>query len=290
MVEGIKVFVGVPSYDTKISMLTANALLSGGRKYQHSVAFSQTSLLAYTFNRLWCEAINAREKHGYTHFCMLHADIAPEPGWLDKLTDISLALGADILSAVVPIKNSDGLTSTAIDTHPHRPSRLTMTQVHKLGDAFTHPKLLVNTGLMLVDIRKDWVRQIRFHIDDITAVVNGELTPIVMPEDWNFSREARELGADKIYATRSLALSHVGNQSFTNVVPWGALAEDSHHGPVDITKDFESVGLKFTPDEEPLGTAPKPPAPKPTPKPIGEGPLPIKTEGSIVGAGLTGGV
>lgn len=220
MIKEPKVVIGVPSYDGKIDFRTANAIMQAGNT-EHLIDFNATSLLAYTFNHLWCNALNAKQK-GYTHFLMVHADIVPEVGFMDKMLAIMEKNNAHILSAIVPIKNATGLTSTAIDTDQWHPPRFTMKQLAQMPPTFTARKLLVNTGLMLVDIRDTWVYQIHFTINDkLERDNNGFYKPMSQPEDWNFSREARRLGANRIFATREVKLAHLGHLDYRNEGTWG---------------------------------------------------------------------
>ena len=45
---------------------------------------------------------------------MLHDDVVPEAFWLDKLIAELELHSADVMSAVVPVKSGNGLTSTAV--------------------------------------------------------------------------------------------------------------------------------------------------------------------------------
>lgn len=229
-----KVIIGVPSYDGRIQGQMASSFIfasEGDTVATINVAYS--SLLAFTFNRLWTDALNSRVR-GWTHFCMLHADVVPEPGWLDKMMKIHRETESDILSVVMPIKNSLGVSSTAIDDNEWEPPRFTMKQLAKMPPTFTSPKLLVNTGLMLVDIRKPWVENIRFHIDDrIIKNEKGEFVMQAKPEDWNFSRDARALGA-KIFATQAVAATHYGTQEYDNLGGWGMWDIDKRYGEAKL--------------------------------------------------------
>ena len=192
-----------------------------------------TSANCTGFNTLWCEALDQRDKGEATHFLMLHSDIVPQVEFLDRMHEIMARTGCDILSAVSPIKDSKGLTSIALDEKigdredfDWAPHRLTMREIHKMEPTFTHPKLLINTGLMLVDLRKDWTNHIWFHFDDKIAINSyGKRQPFMRPEDWNFSKDARKLGAS-IYATREVTLTHHGQQSFPTAFPWGEWDHD----------------------------------------------------------------
>jgi GT2 family glycosyltransferase len=143
---------------------------------------------------------------------------------------------ADVLSVVIPIKNEKGLTSTALDVgigdeDSHwRVKRLTLTEIYNdYEPTFTHEKLLVNTGLMLVDLRKPWVENVWFAFEDKIIPdpkVPGNFKAVGVSEDWFFSRRARELGA-KLYATREISVLHSGTNEFSNASAWGSLGEDA---------------------------------------------------------------
>lgn len=229
-----RIIIGVPSYDGSINNRMAARLLEAGERYPFTVNFNQTSLLAYTFNRLWVDALNSRA-NGWTHFCMLHADIIPEPHWLDKMVDLMISTGADVLSVIQPIKNILGTTSTALESgDPWKPNRFTLKQIHKMEPTFSDPRLLVNTGLMLVDMRAPWVEKIRFHIDDlISRGKDGKFVVDCMPEDWNFSRDAKALGAT-LYATRAVKCIHVGMWEYVNSEPWGLWETDRVYGEAKL--------------------------------------------------------
>src|SRR5215469_11944582 len=107
-----KVFLAVPHYGS-IESGTAGALLTASAQFSPYVNFEPGSLLSYVFNRLWCECLNMRRERPVTHFAMLHADMCPDPGWLDILVTELERTGADVMSAVAPIKDQRGLTSTA---------------------------------------------------------------------------------------------------------------------------------------------------------------------------------
>jgi hypothetical protein len=189
------------------------------------------SALTRNFNELWCAALNEREK-GVTHFMMLHDDIAPEPWFADTMMDIMTSNNADVVSVIVPIKDHTGYTSTALDAPPFagadpwRVTRLTMHEVYNDYPAtFTRHNLLINTGCMLVDIRKPWVEQVRFRFEDKIVKRNGKFYAENMPEDWLFSQDALKLGA-KLYATRVVKVNHVGQIKFSNALTWGTEKSD----------------------------------------------------------------
>ena len=196
-----------------------------------------SSLLALAFNTLWCMALNLREERGYTHFAMLHADIVPEPNWVHTLLEELEAHKADVVSAVIPIKNTAGVTSTALgdpyDTFKID-RRLTMHEVDALpfdtfdADALGYPEraLLINTGCWVCDFRKPWVEHVRFTIADrIKKGDDGKFSPCVSPEDWDFSRQVRACGG-RVFATRKVKARHFGPHGYPNYSAWGTAQMD----------------------------------------------------------------
>lgn len=213
-----------------------------------------TSLLAAGYNHIWCKALNERKKHNWRYLAILHADIVPEIGWLDKIIDQADHWDADVMSAVVPIKNYLGVTSTAIS----RPgdnfscySRLTQAQVndsrmpksfdiHTLTRALsqqdplavyqgiTHKMpvpdntyLLVNTGCCVIRIDRDWCEKADFTINDrILKRRDGSFTYEVESEDWYFSRRVAELGG-RVMATTAVKLDHIGRYNYPSNQIWG---------------------------------------------------------------------
>jgi hypothetical protein len=205
--------------------------------YEVAPAMTWTSLLPYTFNLLWTGAINGSRKFDY--FAMLHDDITPQAGWLDVLLEELIANDADLVSAVVPIKDERGLTSTAVDSNPDQwnPRRLTMREVCRLPDTFGSEHvggpILLNTGCWVVRLGRTWTEQVRFRQqDEIRKNADGVFEAHTIPEDWDFSRQLHSHGA-KILATRKVKLHH-GSPSFTNVRPWGQWESD---------QGYESIGI-----------------------------------------------
>ena len=233
-------------------------MMSAARYYEpingaagHIVCRSfQSSLLGLAFNTMWCEALNGvvdGERHDFDYFVMLHADIEPEPGWLKTLIGEVQRLDADVVSVVAPIKNSMGVTSTALDGGDPWSvyCRLTLSEIHKLPETFDwmdvhnagmNPlkrPLLVNTGCMAINLRKPWcgqcdengVARFCFTINDrIVGDSVGRFRPQVEPEDWRMSRLLHAWGC-KVYATRKVRLNHHGSFGFTNAVPYGIATE-----------------------------------------------------------------
>lgn len=196
------------------------------------------SLLTAACNALWAHMLNLRKHDGLTHFVMLHADVKPATReWLSLLLDEMKRVEADVISAIVPIKDERGLTSTAWDTDFWRPRRLTLTEAAVMPTTWSAPDVLLNTGLMVVDVRGDWVNKIHFHIEDRIVLTDGAYHHDCAPEDWNFSRDARNAGA-RLYATRIVPVEHYGTGCWKSDViqGWNTDEQNVPVGAVDVSR------------------------------------------------------
>lgn len=204
------------------------------------------SALTNTFNGHWCNALNLqREGVNITRWAMLHTDVVPCDWWLDILNNDLEQHGADVMSAVIPIKDGAGKTSTAIDDpeDPWNPlRRITMTELFTLPKVFTagdcrYPNnhLLVNTGCFIADFTKDWRKHVCFDVQSkIDVDANGRHVSLFRPEDWNFSRSVAELGG-KVMATRNVYAVHVGKMDYGNGSPWGSQRWDEEYSSKFLT-------------------------------------------------------
>lgn len=195
------------------------------------------------FNELWCDALNSES--GCDIFCMLHDDVVPAKGWLDVMVDELLSSGADILSAVVPIKDARGLSSTAfMDKTSGMVRRLTMTEAHELGtftaeDAgYPNHHLLINTGLWVCRLGQDWNKELCFTVRDRIIEVNGKYHAQGFSEDWMLGFWASKRGL-KTMATTRAKCQHVGMHPYSSGA-WGEWktdisAEMSHFEPWRLT-------------------------------------------------------
>jgi hypothetical protein len=203
------------------------------------------SNLAHGFNQGLCFALNKRDEGLSTHLAILHADISA-PWWVDILYDEMLATGADWIAAISPIKDVHGTTSTAISCidSPWNPwCRITMREIHGLPETFSVKDLgeegkgyalLLNTGCMLIDLRKPWFKEVgdrgelaaHFEIRNRIVFIPGKgWCAQTETEDWLLSRVLNEAGA-KLFATRKVKLRHYGELPFTNEMPWGDWDQD----------------------------------------------------------------
>jgi SAM-dependent methyltransferase len=239
-----RVYLGMPGYG-KQTAAAGRSLWNAAPQSEVIREYSQGSLLACNFNKLWCAALNIVHRgERLDYFAMLHDDIGAEDGWLDKLIEELEAKQLDVLGVAVPIKDSRGMTSIAL----HREGdnwepecRLTMRDVYELPETFTSADLngvplLLNTGCWVAKWNQEWCRQVSFTINDriVFDVPHNCYAPQVESEDWYFSRLLNEMGL-KIGCTRKIAVTHQGEMEFQNTHPWGSESFD-HESPSRIRK------------------------------------------------------
>ena len=236
-----RVYLGLPHSgsmcpETMMSLGQA----SSKRTLDVSLGFHGSSLLCRNFNALWCEALNQEPRPDYC--AMHHSDIVAPPGWLDVLVANLEETGADMVSAVVAIKDYNGLTSTAVlDLAAKRRRRLTVTECLSLPEVFgaeeagalygikpSDAVLLVNTGLWVCRFAGNpWIEDVCFQTgDEIRKGEDGKFRAHVFPEDWLWSLTLHNKGL-KVIAARTVETIHFGRTPFVigkNV--WGGLKED----------------------------------------------------------------
>jgi len=241
------IMLACPRYSHDMNADLAHRVYLGASDHRHVVRIYSVggSLLCRGFNTAWAAALTAAEKGEVDYFSMIHSDIVPEKFWCDKLVDELHASGADVLSAVVPLKGMHGYTSTAIGKPDFRwqpLTRLTMREVDKLPETFGaedigYPEcpLLVNTGCWIADLRKEFWREADengffkyfFTINDqVYRSRTGKITVATEPEDWFFSRLLHENGK-VVKATKKIALHHHGDIGLTNQGAWGSEETDT---------------------------------------------------------------
>lgn len=187
---------------------------------------SSSSLLPTAFNECLAVALQFRDQGLVTHIAMCHSDIAAESGWLDTLWGEMWFHGADLVSTVVPIKNSTGRTSTAIGNTNDRwniKRCLGLEECKRLPQTFGPEHvcrdgevLLVNTGLWLADLRKSWWNGFAFNLHSrIDNPAPGVYTVETRSEDWEMSHHLHEHGA-RVMVTRKVRLKHEGPSAWKN--------------------------------------------------------------------------
>jgi len=235
----MSILVGIPTHGRDVDagvMMASHAFGDVGRV---EIKWSAASLLAANFNKLLCAAKNG----GHEYLLLGHGDVVPlGTGWLRAMVDRAKRHNADLLSAVVPLKNASGLTSTAVLVDG-RVRRLTLHEVAKLPDVFdvfdvydvgVAPDaygLLVNTGLLLIRMAMVDPERLHFTVRDQVRQCEGVFNFVVWPEDWGFSVDAAKANL-RVTATRTPRVEHIGAVEFSTAAePWG-LESDPNRGEV----------------------------------------------------------
>ena len=195
------------------------------------------------FDVLWMRALTRAAAGELDYFVMLHSDVAPAANWIDTLVSEMERTGADLISAVVPLKDPRGLTSTALSRPEDRWGafrRLTVKELQMLPPTFDAADcgfdgfvLLHNTGCWIADMRRPIFRtqegnRTVLDFNFPRQIVRDEMGYRLdrESEDWAFSRKLFKLGA-KTFATSAVRLSHMdGAVPFPNWGNWGNQVHD----------------------------------------------------------------
>lgn len=248
--ENHNAFLGTLTHNDLLHARMAKSFFShASQKCNLLIQVQPGSLLAQSYNTLWCKALNLRSKQNLKWFAVLHADVVPQDFWLDKLIDLAEQYDADVMSAIVPIKEASGVTSTAISGTDRftRHTRLTQAQINSKGwpatfdidilrensfipeeariDVKEDARLLVNTGCFVCRLDREWCSNVEFTINDrIIQILGGSYVAQVEPEDWYFSRRVAELGG-RVMATREVVAEHIGSVPYVSNKVWGQMID-----------------------------------------------------------------
>lgn len=227
-----KVFVGLPRYgDIHAGAAKGFYYPSAGGVEIVGIADAAQSLTPSAFNDLFRLALDMHDAGTATHFAMIHADVQPIANfWLDLLWKEMELYGADLMSAVIPIKawdRDDLETSTAIgpvDDPWSITRKILVSERHTLPQTFGAADvckpgevLLVNTGLWITDLRHPaWRSFPGFNIvTDIVKEGDEPRRARQRSEDWEMSRHLAAHGA-KVMATWRVKVAHWGVKPYRN--------------------------------------------------------------------------
>lgn len=183
----------------------------------------RSSLLPNAFNSCLAESLNKRNDGVATHMALIHSDVAAEAGWLNRLASVMRKRGDAAVSAVVCLKETNRQkTTTAIGARGNiyevrrmltTADRLRMPETFSTADVASEPDdvLLINTGMMLIDLRVPFFDDFafRFRDDILIHPVTGKRQAYVCPEDWLASREMDAAGVP-FSATWAVKTFHYG--------------------------------------------------------------------------------
>ena len=220
-----KILLAAPMYSQgHVSMGLMQSVMHCGidqtGPYQLEFQYGASSALCYSFNNLWAHALNQRP---IDYFCLLHSDVFVQPGWLPRMIEEMEENDLDALSAVIAIKDATGDTSTAYYKPNGDIRRFNYTEPAKLPNVITNEhcgpdnRLLINTGVFLVNFQKPWVEKWAFTFQDqiVMNPNNGRYEARMISEDWHFSLWAHQLGL-KIGATQTPEVLHLGERLYSS--------------------------------------------------------------------------
>jgi hypothetical protein len=246
-----RVFLAVPNRPgDSISAKVLSAIWATGNRHKLVKADAPSiSLLNYNFNFNWANAMNRRGEIDF--FVMLHADVAPEPNWIDTLiaefNRLDEEHGCDVLSCVIAIKDSRGVSSTGCMWEKDRIIRkISLKQALEMPASFNAETLhadvlMMNTGCWIARMDRDWVEKFKgFRSYDrvYKDTDDGRWKADVIGEDYLWSLDLHKLGV-RTWATSKVKILHYGIFDYPNCAPWG-----------DGTA--EEVGMVQSPCEEVL--------------------------------------
>ena len=261
MAEQFSIYLAVPG--TSICWGTVTGVINSTRAhrttpYNAGYGFSGVE----DFNILWADAHNLYEAGAITHFAMLHGDITPAPDqfWLDILLEEMVARNATLVSAVSPIKDGRGVSSTGIADldDPWKPfRRFTMREIHAMPPTFDNVAagypdrpLLHNTGMWVCDLRKPVFHaanergELDLYFEFPTSAsrgADGKWSHRRQSEDWVFSRDLWLRGVRDTYVTSRIHLEHHGEVRYRSSYAWGSYIDGD-----------EDTAEKWRPEKEAL--------------------------------------
>lgn len=197
--------------------------------------FWASSVTSANFNKLWCDALNERE-NGVTHFACAHSDVMPEGAdpeagrkdWLSVLLEEMERSGADVVGAVIAMKDRRGLSSTGVlNPRTGKGRKLSVGECLKLPRTFDATDagipggcLLINTGLMVCKFDGAWEEKICFRQRDWVGKRDGRWISNCWTEDWVFAHDVHKLGKMAV-ATTAVKVTHQGTFGYPNCTAWG---------------------------------------------------------------------
>lgn len=219
-----RIFLAHPSYGMIVPG-SCQSIVHASVKNQILYKPLSNSILADCFNALWGAAVDNRHNLHLDAFAMIHSDVGAFPGWLDILVEDLYKHDADLMAAVIPIKDESGYVSTTLDIHEDpwmSPRALTLKEVESLPEVFSSEDvnfpLLTNTGCWVARLDRDWcedTENIFFEIQSRIVRKDGKRVAVSIPEDFGFARKLHAKGL-KVMATRRVQIVHYGTTGWKN--------------------------------------------------------------------------
>lgn len=202
-----RVLIGTPSYDGRIDVWFANALLGTVKKsiekeiYVHAIYTSYDSLIQRARNSLFKLALEG----GYDDLFFIDSDCEWEPEWFFKLLDRPEPI---VGAALVKKSDKEGYTVKLTNKTLKRSADGELVEVEGVGTGFL--KISRFALEKLWDISEPYQSEGEEHrmVCDI-RVENGDL----ISEDYVLARKWQQLGY-KVWVDPTMTLNHIGVKKY----------------------------------------------------------------------------
>jgi hypothetical protein len=216
------VFLGIPTYDEWVHTNTMMGVIHASKKHHLQMQVIGSSVTPFAFNQLWCTGVLS----GAEYFAMCHADVGPDAYWIDTLIEELENTNADIMAAMIPIKDAARVYSVAM-CHDNEPAhyRLTVEHAKNLPDTFFTEDmhrvtgedglLCANTGLWVCRLDRPWTRQVDFAFDTSIDWSREKPRCHLIPEDWRLSQILHR-GGYKVACTKKVKCTDAGQHTWVS--------------------------------------------------------------------------
>jgi hypothetical protein len=232
-----RINIGCPVAYGSVSPQAANMVFGGDAADPRTISIIEPMMFDHVvlidnFTSLLCHALELHDRDLCDYFCMLHADLSPEPWFLNKLLAELIRYNADVMAVVLPVKDHSRRTkcATAIArvSEPWEPPRLLTLEemAEKYPPTFgcehccgPDEYLQVTDGLWLADLA--WPGWDEFAFDTRCRQVkmpDGTRDVQTLGEDPLWSRFMFEHGA-RYFATTKIKCDHIGRDHWPNYLP-----------------------------------------------------------------------
>lgn len=213
------IFVGIPvGENNSVDSRLDSVLCAARSKMRCAVSARGNSCVCKNCNNLFSAALNMRDD-GITHFCLLHADIIPQGNWLEELYNEMVAHNLEVLSCVVPMKGKSRNGRFEVSTAWSPDGDVRNMTLEEFGLNRTRindnkPPLLINTGVCLMDLRRNW-DDFAFSMHDYIYKKDGKYAVGFEPEDYRAAVWFHQHGV-RYGATSKVKVIHTGKYDWTN--------------------------------------------------------------------------
>lgn len=183
----------------------------------------RSSSAMYNYNFMWAKALDDTWMNGapLDFFAMIHDDVYAPKGWMDVAISEMRRLKVDLVSFCLPIADDRGVTSTAMESGKlYSPNLVTIAEALSKPKTWTHPDLLISSGLWVCNLQSPCFKGTYFRMQDwVETLPDGKHVARVISEDWDFSRQVKANGG-KIAASTAVKFYH-REPKYHNHYAWG---------------------------------------------------------------------